>query len=316
MAWKTVGPQRLTDAYRRYQYSGLTILPSHFFIPEHFSGARYEGSGPVYAQQHWGSTRRSYDTLHLQAVGGAAGAQPSPAPTTAPTPTPAPVAPPPAAMPAPTPPAPAADTPAAPRRSALEDQHAPYFVQKVTVSRELVGRNRVEVFRDICKGRRVLHVGCADWPISDPATSLHVQLDAACAQLDGFDIHTDAFPLLQPHVRGRFFSDWSQVTDAYDIVLVPEVLEHVPNVEQFLQQLDAVQAAHVILTVPDAFQCMKRHFDYVGESETFVEVVHPDHNCWYTPYTLTSTLKKYTPWQVDGLWFFNNISLLAITSRA
>jgi hypothetical protein len=93
------------------------------------------------------------------------------------------------------------------------------------------------------------------------------------------------------------------------------VLEHVPNVEQFLQQLDAVQAAHVILTVPDAFQCMKRHFDYVGDSETFVEVVHPDHNCWYTPYTLTSTLKKYTPWTVDGLWFFNNISLLAITSR-
>ena len=38
---------------------------SHF-IPEHFGGATYEGRGPVYARQHWGSTRRSYDTLHQQ----------------------------------------------------------------------------------------------------------------------------------------------------------------------------------------------------------------------------------------------------------
>lgn len=68
MAWKTVGPQRLTNAFQQYKYSGLSVLPSHYFIPEHFSGMRYEGSGPVYAQQHWGSTRRSYDTLHQQAV--------------------------------------------------------------------------------------------------------------------------------------------------------------------------------------------------------------------------------------------------------
>ena len=66
MAWKTVGPLRLTNAYHRYRYSGLTVLPSHYFIPEHFGGATYEGRGPVYARQHWGSTRRSYDTLHQQ----------------------------------------------------------------------------------------------------------------------------------------------------------------------------------------------------------------------------------------------------------
>lgn len=64
MAWKTVGPQRLTSAYHRYRYSGLTILPSHYFIPEHFTGICYQGHGPVYAEQHWGSTRHSYDTLH------------------------------------------------------------------------------------------------------------------------------------------------------------------------------------------------------------------------------------------------------------
>lgn len=67
-AWKTVGPMRLTQAHRRYGYAGLTILPSHFFIPEHFSGQRYTGGGMVYARQHWGSTRNTYDTLHMECV--------------------------------------------------------------------------------------------------------------------------------------------------------------------------------------------------------------------------------------------------------
>ncbi len=212
-------------------------------------------------------------------------------------------------------PATAAATPPASAVSPLESRHDPYFVQKVVVSRELLGRHRADVFRQICQDRRVLHVGCTDWPITDLRHSLHLQLEPVCAQLDGFDIHTEAFDALRPHVRGRFFSDWREVTDHYDLILVPEVMEHVPDVQGFLRQIDAIDADHVILTVPDAYQCMRRHFDYLPETETFVEVVHPDHNCWYTPYTLTSTLRKYTDWRLDGLWFFNHISLLAIATK-
>lgn len=68
MAWETVGPLRLTQSHARYGYAGLTVWPSHFFIPEHFSGIRYEGCGPVYAHQEWASTRRSYDTLRHKAI--------------------------------------------------------------------------------------------------------------------------------------------------------------------------------------------------------------------------------------------------------
>jgi len=68
MAWKTVGPQRLTDSYRRYQYQDLVIYPSHYFIPEHFSGLAYNGKGRVYAHQLWGSTRKIYDGIHKVAA--------------------------------------------------------------------------------------------------------------------------------------------------------------------------------------------------------------------------------------------------------
>lgn len=68
MAWQVVGPMFLTNAHRRHKYSGLTIWPSHFFIPRHFTGQSYEGPGKVFAEQAWGSTLGSYDTLHQQAL--------------------------------------------------------------------------------------------------------------------------------------------------------------------------------------------------------------------------------------------------------
>jgi hypothetical protein len=199
--------------------------------------------------------------------------------------------------------------------SPLELAHQPYFVQKVAVSEELRGVPRLDTFVNLCAGKKVLHVGCVDWPITDLKRSLHLQLDEHC-ELDGFDIHGDAFEQMQPHLRGRLFSDWAEVTGAYDLVLVPEVMEHVPDVQGFLRQLDALGAANYVITVPDAFSCFRRHFDYNSGAQTFVEVVHPDHNCWYTPYTLANVLRKYTPWELQGMWFFNGMSLLAVAGRA
>lgn len=309
MAWKTVGPGRLTESYRRYRYHGLDILPSHYFIPEHFTGVRYDGAGPVYAHQEWASTKKTYDTLHQRDLGAEAVAPAAALAARAVQAAQAPEAAPVAVAPA------AVAPPAAAAASPLESRHPPYFVQKLAVGRDLVGRSRADVFAQLCAGKRVLHMGCADWPITDPKTSLHLALEPHCSQLDGFDIHAEALAALAPHASGRLYSQLDDVTGAYDLVLVPEVLEHVPDVAGFLAGLDRLDAPHFVITVPDAYQCRGRHFDYLDASETFVEVVHPDHNCWYTPFTLSNVIAKYTNWRIDGLWFFNNISLLAIVSK-
>lgn len=309
MAWKTVGPQRLTDCYRKFSYTPLRIYPSHYFIPRHFTGVTYEGSDPVYAHQLWGSTLKSYDKMHQADVstvaapaaeGAPAAATPAPAPEPAPEPAPAPE------------PGPALGATTA---SPLEKIHAPYFLQRVPVSTELMRVGRLNALRGLCAGQRVLHVGCADWPITDPRTSLHVALDECCAHLDGLDPHGEALEALRPHVKGELFTDFSQVTGSYDVVLVPEVMEHVPDVAGFLAQIEAVDASLFLISVPDAFQCRARHFDYHAESETFLEGVHPDHNVWYTPYTFANTLRKYSGLELQRMWFFNNISLLALLSK-
>jgi mannosyltransferase OCH1-like enzyme len=295
MAWKTVGPQRLTDCYRKFRYSPLRIYPSHYFIPRHFTGVAYEGSGPVYAHQLWGSTLKTYDQLHQVMIeSNAEHEAPEPVPAHA------------TAVPA---------VASGSERSQLEALHDPYFVQRIAVGTELAQMDRLAVFSALCAGKRVLHVGCADWPITDPRTSLHIRLEEHCAALDGLDVHAEALDQLRPFVKGRLFTDFSQVTDAYDVVLVPEVMEHISDVAGFLAQLEAIKAGCYFVSVPDAFQCRARHFDYLADSETFVEIVHPDHNVWYTPYTFANTIRKYSGLNVERMWFFNSISILALLSR-
>ncbi len=304
LAWKTVGPLRLTESYRKYAYSQLRIYPSHYFIPRHFTGQTYQGNDPIYADQLWGSTKRGYDEIHRLDVASAAAPAPEVAPIAA--------APQPTLQPAP---APVKTAPAG--TSKLESLHAPYFVQRVPISSEIATVGRVDVLRSLCQGKRVLHVGCADWPITDPQTSLHLQLQPVCVTLDGVDPHVEALEQLAPYItKGSLFSEIADATGSYDVVLCPEVMEHVPNVSDFLAQLQAVDAATFLISVPDAFQCRGGHFDYLTDAQTFVEVVHPDHNVWYTPYTFANTIRKYSTLHVERMWFFNGISLLALLSKS
>ncbi|MFM0288924.1 methyltransferase domain-containing protein [Paraburkholderia megapolitana] len=207
--------------------------------------------------------------------------------------------------------------PVQPAHSVLEQLHEPFFVQKVAVSRQLAKHDRTAALVSMCTGKRVLHVGCVDSPIFDPRSNLHLSLlnSGVCTELIGVDADENGLRELAQHCDQPLYADLAQVQGPVDIVLIPEVLEHVGNVASFLEQIDRIDFGNVVITVPDAVQCYPRHFDFVDRDETFVEIVHPDHNYWFTPYTLLNVIRKYTSWHVKGMFFFNNISLLLIASK-
>lgn len=307
MAWKTVGPQRLTDSYRRYQYQTLRILPSHYFIPEHFTGVVYQGPGPVYAHQEWGSTKRSYDSLHLKSFEALAKSPPQ------------------SALVANS--APKADQSSTTEasgnrlgadvfRSGLPLTHDSHPTQKVQISRDVIGLSRPDIFAKLCGGQRVLRVGRHDWHIADPDTpSLDLALEPHCAILDRVAVPGEApFPLT-PNVKGKNYESLEDVTDSYDLILVPEQIAHVSDLGLFLAQLNSINAPSIVITVPDAYSCRQGHFSYAEDAGTLAEVVHPDNNCWYSPYTLSNVIRKYTSWKMDGLWFLEGSSLLALLSK-
>lgn len=62
--WVYSGPLLLTEVYQAYTKAArLRIYPSYYFYPEHLSGLKYEGDGPVFAHQFWGSSLKIYDKL-------------------------------------------------------------------------------------------------------------------------------------------------------------------------------------------------------------------------------------------------------------
>lgn len=63
LPWIVTGPKFLTDTVRELGYANITYWPSHYFLPQHFTGQRYLGPGRAFAHQLWGTTNGLNETL-------------------------------------------------------------------------------------------------------------------------------------------------------------------------------------------------------------------------------------------------------------
>ena len=182
-----------------------------------------------------------------------------------------------------------------------------YWVQKIAVTRI---EDRNIYFENYCKNKKVLHFGCTDWPIFNPENNLHIRLSKNTKLLHGFDIDKEGIENLKKYVNQEFFSDFSEIKDEeYDVCLVPETIEHVDNVKIFLNSLSNVNAKIFLITAPNCF-ANDHMIRNINRSNEFVEIVHPDHNCWYSPYTLKNQIEKYSKLKVDKVVLMENEKMI------
>jgi len=166
-----------------------------------------------------------------------------------------------------------------------------YFSQTVTVDSTSQNISRLDFLTPLVTGLKVLHVGFVDYPITKSKKNLHLRIAPACKRIDGIDPNaTDEIKSVLSVPNGNIYDSWNDVPNDYDVIIVPEVIEHVDNVALFLQQLDQVKGK-LIITAPCAY---KLSGNFREETELYIETVHPDHNCWYTPYTLKNVINKYS----------------------
>jgi len=187
-----------------------------------------------------------------------------------------------------------------------------YWVQKIETS---AIQNRVSYFEELCLNKTVIHFGCTDWPIFDSNNNLHIKLSKHAKVLHGFDIDKEGIENLKKFVNQEYFSAFSEIPDIeYDICLVPETIEHVDNVRLFLEELSKVRANTFIITAPNCFskEHLSRNF---YADDYFVEVVHPDHNCWYSPYTLKNQIEKYSSLIVESVKLLEEDKMICCVAK-
>lgn len=167
----------------------------------------------------------------------------------------------------------------------------PFFVQTIEVEKI---DDRLELFKRYCTGKSVLHFGCTDYPIFEPSRNLHIHLNSYVDELYGFDIDEPGIEILKQYVNKPYYTSSEQVADKYfDVCLIPETIEHVDDIKVFLQDISSLNCSTFIISGPNCFA--PNHIQRNSwQGNTFCEIVHPDHNCWFSAYTLNNVINKFT----------------------
>lgn len=172
---------------------------------------------------------------------------------------------------------------------------------KLPPDRVIEGRQDFVLER--CRGKTVLHVGCIDAGLLHERFArgelMHQRLCEIAESVWGVDVDTSGIEYL----RAQGY-DHLQVADAetladqdalrsqsFDVIVATELLEHLANPGLFLtgvRELMIPGRTELIVSVPNAFRLntLYRVFRQV-------ELVHPDHNCWYSHSTIVNLLRKH-----------------------
>ena len=106
---------------------------------------------------------------------------------------------------------------------------------------------------------------------------------------------------------GKYFSSYDEVKDTYDVVLVPEVMEHVPNVQSFIKDVLSISSNEYFFSVPNASVAQ------IFCDDTYaLEIVHPDHKYWFSPYTLYNVMKPFLEGYEIQMCYLENKSQIGI----
>jgi len=180
--------------------------------------------------------------------------------------------------------------------------------------------DRIEYLRYRCAGKKVLHIGCLDHPEiivqrEKDGTWLHRVISNVSERCLGIDINSVAYELVQKELSVKNIQlldlssvdfvdkDLSCITEIeWDLILCPEMLEHITNHQQFLKNLCGLCGRNttLIITVPNAFQFA----NFINTLRGF-ETINSDHKYWFTFYTLSRLLAD-NGWEPRQLTYYND----------
>jgi hypothetical protein len=155
--------------------------------------------------------------------------------------------------------------------------------------------DRRDVLVEWSRGRRVVHLGCVDQHLLeerfDAGLLLHSHIAAAARSVVGVDLDASGLERLRQLVPGEYRrGDVQQLSEIdlpldTELVLAPELIEHLPSPGHFLHGLReflAASGAEAVITTPNAYDLVNNLRFALKRRE----YVHPDHVVLFSPTTL------------------------------
>lgn len=163
---------------------------------------------------------------------------------------------------------------------------------------------RVDFIKKKCLGKKVLHLGCTNYPYTKEAIGnqmlLHFELEKLAGELYGFDFDQAGLDILAAAgAENLYRADLQKLEEVrldktFDVIIAGEIIEHLSNPGLFLQGIRRFmdEKTELVITTVNAY-CAMRYFIYAlrgkgGENEP----VHPDHVAYYSYKTLKLLLER------------------------
>lgn len=148
--------------------------------------------------------------------------------------------------------------------------------------------DRTTLITEVARGKRVMHLGCADHLAliqqkRADGSYLHDRIAEVAEHLVGVD--TNAAALAEMRAAGiddLYLPEDLPPSLQFDLVVAPDVIEHVGNVEDFLKYAGSF-GCPVLITTPNALGMDNR-------TRVRSELVNTDHRYWFSPYTLARSI--------------------------
>jgi 2-polyprenyl-3-methyl-5-hydroxy-6-metoxy-1,4-benzoquinol methylase len=160
--------------------------------------------------------------------------------------------------------------------------------------------NRINYLKELCRGKKVLHLGATDSPMTKEAIQkgdfLHLHLDEVSEYLIGLDLDFSMIQWLSDNQEinnikhGNIEKPENYPSTDFDIVIAGEIFEHLSNPGKALDCIRSTikSSSVLVITVPNAYS-IKGFLRAVIKHE----LIHPDHTLHHSPHTLKTLLERH-----------------------
>ncbi len=172
------------------------------------------------------------------------------------------------------------------------------------MSRKFELVQRVDFIKKACVGKKVLHLGCTNYPYTkeslDNNILLHNEIETVARELYGFDFDQKGIAvLLDAGGKNLFRADLEKLEEVrldetFDVIIAGEMIEHLSNPGLFLKGIQRFMNAqtNLVITTINAYSAMRFMIYGLRGRGGALEPVHPDHVAYYSYRTLSLAVER------------------------